>query len=249
MKKHIPNIITLLNLFCGALGIIYALEGKYNWVFLLVGVSLLADFADGLVARALNVKSELGAQLDSLADGVTFGVLPGIILYILMQEAFGADYVEGIGHMADYNARILKIEHFGLLFPLFAIYRLGKFNIDTRQTENFLGLATPAACMFVLGLLLIYQKQGPFFLDLVNNGYFLMSVTIMLSVLMVSELPMFSFKLKGLQWKGNESRFIFLLLCIPTIIFLKWSALPVIILLYILASILDGVIGEKAISK
>lgn len=237
MKKHIPNTITLVNLACGSLAVIYTLEGRYIWVLILVIISLVADFADGLIARALNVKSDLGKQLDSLADGVTFGLLPGIILYVLIQNAFAIPLSEDITNTIQYQPTFLRMEHLGLLYTIFAIFRLGKFNIDTRQSENFIGLATPAAALFVLGLLMIYQFQGPYFLELVQNGYFLIGTTVCLAALMISELPMFSFKINGLKWKGNEMRFIFLLLCIPAILFLKWSCLPVIIVLYAVASV------------
>ncbi|MEZ5007947.1 MAG: CDP-alcohol phosphatidyltransferase family protein [Chitinophagales bacterium] len=237
MKKHIPNTITLINLACGALAVIYTLEGQYNWVFILVVISLIADFADGLIARALNVKSDLGKELDSLADAVTFGLLPGIILYVLIQNAFAIPISDAFTNTANYNQPILRIEHLGLLYTIFAIFRLGKFNIDTRQSENFIGMATPAAALFVLGLLMIYKFEGPYFYDLVQNGYFLIGATVALSALMISELPMFSFKINGFQWKGNEMRFIFLILCIPTIILLKWAALPAIIILYAFSSV------------
>lgn len=244
MKKHIPNFITLINLFCGCLAIIYALEGHYNWVFVLVLVSLIADFADGFIARALNVQSTLGKELDSLADATTFGVLPGIILYILIQEAFAVPLLENVSGTANYNQAILRVENIGLLFPIFAIYRLGKFNIDIRQSENFIGLNTPSASMFVYGLLMIHKFQGPYFLEIVQNGYFLIGVTVVLSALMISELHMFSFKFKGLKWKGNEARFVLLGLCIPAIVFLKWSCLPIIVILYLLSSILDQAVFQ-----
>ncbi len=246
MKKHIPNTITLLNLACGSLAIIYALEGRYIWVFILVLISLIADFADGFIARALSVQSDLGKELDSLADATTFGVLPGIILYILIQEAFAIPILEDISHTLDFNQAILRIEHFGLFFPIFAIYRLGKFNIDTRQSENFIGLNTPAASMFIYGLLMIHKFQGPYFLELIQNGYVLIAVTVSLSLLMISEIQMFSFKFKSLEWQGNEARFLFLMFCIPAIVFLKWSCLPVIILLYMLFSVLDQMVFSSS---
>ena len=152
MKKHIPNAVTMINLAAGCLAIVSCLEGNYGLVLLLVAVSLIADFADGLLARALDAKSELGVQLDSLADAVSFGVLPGMILFILLEQAFAHPIMEGVTTVADYSAGVLRPEYLGFLFTIFAVVRLGKFNIDTRQTENFIGLSTPAASLFVFGL-------------------------------------------------------------------------------------------------
>jgi CDP-diacylglycerol--serine O-phosphatidyltransferase len=207
------------------MGIVYCLEGKYLWVLLLIGIALLADFADGLVARALNVKSELGKQLDSLADGVTFGVLPGVIFYVLIENATNLPILQSGGNTANFHQSFFHLEHFGFLFPLFAAYRLGKFNIDTRQTSSFLGLATPAAALFVAGLLMIYYFKSAPFLALVENFYFLAGCIAALCALMVSEIPMFSFKINGLGWKGNETQIIFLLVCIPIIIFPEMGSL------------------------
>lgn len=246
MIKHIPNTITLINLFSGCMAIVYALEGRYLWVLILIAVALLADFLDGLVARALNVKSELGAQLDSLADGVTFGVLPGIIYYILIENATATSIMEAVGNTANYNAPFFQLKHIAFMFPLFAVYRLGKFNIDTRQTSSFLGLATPAAALFVAGLLMIELFQPKYFTELTTDLYFLLGTLGVLSGLMVSEIPMFSFKLNGLSWKGNETQIIFLIICIPIIIFLKWACLPILILWYILSSMIGPLVFKPS---
>ncbi len=219
------------------MGIIYCLEGRYVWVFILIGLALIADFADGLIARALNVKSELGKQLDSLADGVTFGVLPGIIFYVLIENATNVPIIDGIGNTANYHQTFFHLEHVGFIYSLFAIFRLGKFNIDTRQTSSFLGLATPAAALFVAGLLMIFHFKPPYFLALVQNVYFLIGCVVALAALMVSEIPMFSFKINGLGWKGNETQIVFLLVCIPILLLLKWAALPILIIWYMLSSI------------
>ena len=246
MVKQIPNIITLINLACGCLAVVNVLEGKYLLVFYLVGASLLADFLDGMVARILNAKSELGAQLDSLADAVSFGVLPGAILYVLIESAIGISIMENMPTTANYYQAILRIEHLGFLFTLFAIYRLGKFNIDTRQTSSFLGLASPGATLFVIGLLMVYYFEGPYFYSLLANEYLLIGITIALGLLMISEFPMFAFKIGGGDPnERNEVQLIFLVLCVPCLYFLKFSALPVIIILYMVMSIIKTLIEKK----
>jgi len=245
MIKHIPNSVTLINLACGCLGVVYCLEGSYGYVMILMAASLLADFADGMLARLLNAKSELGVQLDSLADAVSFGVLPGTILYVLLEQAVSTPIMDGVPTVANYSETLFRMEHLGFVFTLFAILRLGKFNIDTRQTDSFLGLATPAASLFVLGLLMIKYFNAPIFSIWLESELFLLVLTSVLAGLMVSELPMFSFKVSGTMWKGNESRVIFLVLCIPLLFFLKWAALPFIILLYVLISTLEDMVLSK----
>jgi len=245
MIKHIPNTVTLVNLACGCLGVIYCLEGRYDLVMILMGMSLLADFADGLLARLLNARSELGVQLDSLADAVSFGVLPGTILYVLIEQAVAAPLMDGVPTVANYGESILRLEHLGFVFTLFAIVRLGKFNIDTRQTDSFLGLATPAAALFVIGLLMIKYFDAPIFSAYLDSEVFLIIATAVLAGLMISELPTFSFKVSGTRWKGNESQVIFLVLCVPLILFLKWAALPFVILLYLLISIVTDMVKAR----
>ncbi len=158
MTKHIPNSLTLLNLFSGCCGIVACLQNEYSLVPVFIGISLLADFLDGFVARALNVKSELGGQLDSLADMVTFGVLPGIMLYSIMH----------------YNVNLLSLHTsfepksilqdawilIAFIYTLFACLRLAKFNLDTRQTENFIGLNTPSGAIFILGFYMQFFVNG-----------------------------------------------------------------------------------------
>jgi CDP-diacylglycerol--serine O-phosphatidyltransferase len=235
LKKHIPNTITLINLACGCIGTVYCLEGNYLYVLLLMAVAMIADFADGLMAKVLNARSELGLQLDSLADLVTFGLLPGMILYILIADALPA---------TD-RASFLRPEHLGFAFTLFAALRLGKFNIDTRQTDSFIGLATPAASIFVAGLLLIRHFDVQPFAGWLDNPAFPIAVTLVLSVLMVSEIPMFSFKVKGTMWTGNEARVTFIILSIVLALLLKWACLPPIILLYIIISVAENTVRGK----
>lgn len=228
MKKHLPNAITLLNLFFGCWAIILVTTQAYDWVFILVAASLAADFLDGMLARMLGAYSELGKQLDSLADVVSFGVLPGAILYQLWT------YVDAFyfaGPPSNWAAPVV------FLFPMMAAYRLGKFNLDERQTHDFLGLPTPAAAILTVGLLAIHQTDALGLSALVHHRGFLLSYILVISLLMISELPMISLKFKEWKWAGNEIRIIFVViagLCIPIF---QWAAPALIIIIYIALSV------------
>lgn len=236
MRRHLPNAITLLNLFCGACACLCLLYGRLEWAIGLVAIGALADLLDGMLARLLKVHSELGKQLDSLADMVSFGLVPGIILYGLIAARF-------LGHWpTDLEVRALP----AFLITLFAALRLGKFNLDERQTEGFIGLPTPACTLFMIGLLGMYLSPGifaPFFHPIT---YYLL--VILFSALMVSEIPMFSFKFKSLQWTGNEIRIIFA--AIAGVILVLWSVagLALVVLLYVLISIFIHFFKRKSLS-
>lgn len=225
MLRHLPNAITLLNLFCGACASLCLLYGRLEWAIGLVALGALADLLDGMLARLLNVHSELGKQLDSLADMVSFGLVPGIILYGLIAASLQ-------GHWpTDLELRALP----AFLLTLFAALRLGKFNLDERQTEGFIGLPTPACTLFMIGLLGIYLSPGILSGFLPPLGYYF--VVLLFSALMVSEIPMFSFKFKSLQWVGNEIRIIFAAIAVAILLLWQIAGLALVVLLYILISI------------
>ncbi|WP_200799158.1 CDP-alcohol phosphatidyltransferase family protein [Tenacibaculum agarivorans] len=252
IKKHIPNIITLGNLLCGTIAIILAVRGLFYATAIFVGIGIILDFLDGFVARLLNVQGELGKQLDSLADLVTSGVVPGIVMLQFMVHSsyyreFGFsswDAALDIGLSLD---NLFSIELIGLLLTLFAGYRLAKFNIDTRQTDSFIGLPTPAMNLFVVSLPMIagYSKNQVV-LNCIHNEIFLVTVTIVLSILMVSELPLFSLKFKNYSLKDNALKYLFLIASIVLLILLKFLAIPIIIIIYILFSILNNIFMKKA---
>jgi CDP-diacylglycerol---serine O-phosphatidyltransferase len=198
MKKQIPNAPTLLNVFCGACALVQILGGRYTEGVIFLGVSLLADFLDGAAARALNVQSPMGKELDSLADMVSFGVVPGAILYKLLMTATP---------FAVFEQSFLPLLAF--IITAFACYRLAKFNLDTRQSENFIGLATPACTLFFVGLLLIKTSEFDTLDNLTANPTFLYALIPIFSYLLVSEIPMFSLKLKSFKLEGNKVRFAF----------------------------------------
>lgn len=232
LKKHIPNLITLGNLFCGTVATIFAVEGDFVYAGLFVVLGILFDFFDGFAARLLKVSGELGKQLDSLADMVTSGVVPGIIVYKLL--------IENAAGVQDFNVQSY-VPFLGLLLTLGACYRLAKFNLDTRQSDSFIGLPTPAMSLFVISLPLILEfSEIEFAHNLIENNYFLMAVTLLLTYLMNAELPLFSLKFKEYSVKNNLMKYLFLLASLLMIIFLHYISIPLIIILYVSLSIINN---------
>ena len=253
MKKWLPNILTLGNLLCGVMACIVILySNDYYFVFLLAAVALLFDFFDGFLARMLNVSGELGKQLDSLADAVTFGVLPGMVMFVFL----GGDDLDVMRSQADW---VLSNEVTGfkmpmrweqliaLVIPIFSIVRLAKFNIDTRQSDSFIGLPTPANAMFWMAIPLIdFQKIGYEWPDGV-----LMGLILVFSLLLVSEIPLFSLKFKSFEWKKNQLRYVFLLACAAILFSMAiiwdnfFAAFPIIIILYLILSVVHTQLKKK----
>lgn len=229
MKQHLPNSITLLNLVLGCCAVISILDGEYLPAFWFVLAAVAADFADGLVARLLGVSSEIGKQLDSLADMVSFGVVPGAIYYSLLSTALydGAYLAEGVQYWA------LP----GFLVTAFSCLRLAKFNLDTRQSDGFIGLPTPSSTMFTVGLMLMYTFDTFGLREWIGHPVFLLSCIVALSYLLVAELPMFSLKIKSFTWRGNEIQFIFAGLTVVLLVLTQEAAFSLVVLLYVLFSI------------
>ncbi len=247
MKKHIPNLLTLGNLFCGTIATIFAVQGDFKGAAIFVVIGIFFDFFDGFAARLLNVSGELGKQLDSLADMVTSGVVPGIIMFkmIIINSEF---HLNGIMNWTSLNNKpsIFSIGLIGLLLTLGACYRLAKFNIDTRQSDSFIGLPTPAMSLFVISLPLIQEYSTiEFAQNLMTNNYFLIGVTLALTYLMNAELPLFSLKFKGYSIKNNIVKYLFLLVSLLMIVFLKYISIPLIIIFYVLLSVVTNY-GKKA---
>lgn len=227
MKKHIPNAITCINLFCGCLALYFAFNFRLEYAAYLIGIAAIFDFMDGMIARVLNAYSEIGKQLDSLADMVSFGAAPGAIMFGLLSQAEAS--VLGI------PADILPF--FGFVITIFSALRLAKFNIDTRQAESFIGVPTPACSMFIGSLPLILATSGNLYDNIILNPYFLLAVTVIFSYLLVAELPLFALKFKNLTWKDNAIRFVFLGLSVILLALAKFAAIPLIIVLYVVLSI------------
>jgi CDP-diacylglycerol--serine O-phosphatidyltransferase len=242
LKKHIPNLITLGNLFCGILATIFAVYADFENAALFVVTGILFDFFDGFAARLLNVSGELGKQLDSLADMVTSGVAPGIILYKMMiiNSEF---YLNGVLDWSNLNNKpsVINIGLLGLFVTLGACYRLANFNIDTRQSDSFIGLPTPAMSLFVISLPLIQEYSNIEFVNnLISNNYFLIAVSLLLTFLMNAELPLFSLKFKEYSIKNNLVKYLFLMVSLLMIIFLQYISIPLIIIFYVVLSIFSN---------
>lgn len=218
----IPNFITLGNLICGCLGIISVFNSDFKTAGLLIFLALLLDFADGFVARLLKISSEIGKELDSLADVVTFGVLPSLIIY---------------RYLEIYSENHSYLKYIVFLMCAFSALRLAKFNLDTRQSDSFIGLPTPANGMVVATFPFLIDNNS-IFSNLVTNPYFLTAYTILFSILLLIEIPLIALKFKNSTWKTNKTKFIFLIICFTLLVFLKVTAIPLIVILYLLISFL-----------
>ena len=236
IKKHIPNVVTLGNLFCGTLATIFAVSGHFEMTALFVVLGIFLDFFDGFFARVLNVSGELGKQLDSLADMVTSGVVPGIVLFILLGNNQQLPY--------DIHSEFkisMGLPLIGLLVTLSACYRLAKFNLDTRQSESFIGLPTPAMSLFIVSLPLVQMHSDiDFVKDIIGNNYFLIGITILFSFLMNSEFHLFSLKFKNYGIRENLFKYTLILLSIILLITIKYLAVPIIIISYVILSMLKN---------
>jgi len=236
IKKYIPNIITSLNLISGLIAITLIFDKNFLMAGVLIVIAAVFDFLDGMAARLLDARSEFGKQLDSLADVVSFGVAPGLLIFqmISIHCAGSCNILEKSG-IAPY---------FALLIPLCAALRLAKFNIDIRQEEHFIGLPTPANALFFASVPLVIFLQPDLFsiipLDFMtvffSNTRVLAMLAVFFSYLMISDFQLFSMKFKTMSWKGNEARYIFIILSVLLVILFSLSAVPLIILSYLILS-------------
>lgn len=237
IKRNIPNIITLTNLFCGLSAILFAFEGNLvaSSVFIFCGA--LFDFFDGLIARLLKVSSELGKQLDSFADLVTFGVAPGMILFQLFYFRSSNGFFQ-----SELQDALLFPALIALFIPLFSAIRLAKFNIDSKQKTYFIGLPTPAAGIFIAALPLINKYQN---FSMFTDLQFLILISLVLPSLLVANIPLFSLKFnkqESLHSRVNIFRFILIISAINLLCFFWFAAIPFIVILYLILSILNNLI-------
>jgi CDP-diacylglycerol---serine O-phosphatidyltransferase len=299
----IPNIITLLNLLCGCLAIVCAFDGSLVWSAYLVGIAAVLDFLDGFLARLLKQYSEIGKQLDSLADMVTFGVVPAIVMFKLLKIAmlyhypFGGPSAALFPHANQFGALWTNfneptmqgplwmeiLPYCAFLIALFSCLRLAKFNIDTRQSDSFIGVPTPANSILICSIPLILRFSGvwtnswpndiggepsqeyvsgmftefmrspylmseidmPFMNALLLNPWVLIGITVIMSVLLIAEIPLFALKFKSFGWKGNEIRWSFLGLAVALLATLQFVGIPLAIVLYILMSVGNNLVANK----
>ena len=234
IQKHIPNTITLLNLLSGIIAVFYAVFGELELAGVFVVLGIVFDFFDGFAARIFNVQGELGKQLDSLADMVTSGLVPGIILFQLILRATTNSSIENLFQKDCFEF----FPFLGLLVTLASAYRLAKFNIDTRQSTSFIGVPTPANTLLIISLpwILAYSEIH-FFTTILQNAYVLIGLSVLCSYLLNAEIPLFALKFKNYSWKDNNYKFIFLGTSVVLLISLQFIAIPLVILLYVLVSI------------
>ena len=241
MIKQIPNIITSLNLLCGCVAIMFAVSGDLVSASFFAFAGIFLDFFDGLAARVLNAQSQVGLQLDSLADVVTSGVLPGIVMVQLLSEALTGNSLDitAIFSSTSNNTSIESYLPFiGLLIAVASGYRLAKFNVDTRQTTSFIGLPVPANTLLILSLPLIISFQASQQItEVILTPWFLIVITLVSCVLLNAEIPLFGLKFKTWNFKDNAVRYLFLIASILLLVVLKFIAIPIIIFLYILVSL------------
>jgi CDP-diacylglycerol---serine O-phosphatidyltransferase len=230
MKKQIPNFITILNLLSGCVGLWLIRMGEMEYACYMIFIAAVFDFLDGFVARALKAYSEIGKQLDSLADMVTFGVLPGMIMTEILRT------VVEIYDMPSALRTIVPCV--GFILTAFSCIRLAKFNIDTRQTDVFLGLPTPMNAIFIASLPLILFMNVQVANDIILNLYVLLAIILINSFLMISELPLMALNFRSFSFKDNTEKYIFLIASVILILLMKMMAVPFIFILYILISLI-----------
>jgi CDP-diacylglycerol--serine O-phosphatidyltransferase len=276
IRRNIPNAITCGNLFCGCLAIVFALKGNLILSSYLVGLAAILDFFDGFAARLLKVSSRIGKDLDSLADMVTFGVVPGLMMYQLIKMSIGftADvHINTLGgnlelmtyHPASYH---YYLPFAAFIIPIFSAIRLAKFNNDIRQSDQFIGLPTPANAIFISSLVLLnknfvyhvyddfqfslsfkhvggIQDVSSFFSNWLFHPGILIVIAVLFSFLLVAELPLFSLKFKQFGWVGNEIRYLFLMTCILFLLLFNYAGISLSILFYILLSFVWNILNKK----
>ena len=226
ITRHIPNTVTCCNLFSGCLAIVWAYQGNYQVALGFILLGAVFDFFDGMLARALQAYSPLGKELDSLADDITFGVAPSMIVFSLFKEVSVPAFLSPVAGYLPYAA---------FLIAVFSALRLAKFNIDTRQTSSFIGVPTPANALF-WGALVVGAHD--FLVSDFFNACYLLLLVGFTSWLLVAEIPMFSLKFKNLFWRDNKVQFVFLLGCVPLVLFLGIAGLAAIIIWYALLSLI-----------
>lgn len=217
MKRHLPNLLTCCNLICGCFGIVFVLEGRDIPAAYFVWLAGGFDFFDGFAARILKVTSTIGKELDSLADVVSFGVLPSLVMYRMISAA------------SDSSA----LPYIAFIIAVFSALRLAIFNVDETQRDSFRGLNTPANTIFITSLPLLYNQVGQW----LYQPAVLVAITVVFSLLLVSRIEFFAFKFKSFRWEDNKVRYIFLILSALLLVIFRFAGIPLMIILYIVLSL------------
>lgn len=228
--RHLPNLMTLGNLFCGCLAIASIFRGELTTASTFIFIAAALDFGDGFVARKFNAFSELGKQLDSLADMVSFGVVPGLMLYTL--------FVVGAPNY-PYDATFLLIgQYFMFMVTIFSCLRLALFNIDTRQSSYFIGVPTPANTLMITSIPFILANDSWGLSAFIYHPFFLIAFAGISSYLLVAEIPLLALKFKSFSWKVNKGQYLLLIMSVLAIILLKFAAAPIILIFYVILSLI-----------
>lgn len=239
IKKHIPNILTLLNLLCGCIAIVFISKLRFDLAFYFVCLGIFFDFFDGFFARKFGVAGPLGVQLDSLADMVTSGVAPGYVMYQML--SFDGSFMQITNDLFFFQVSFL-----GFIITLGACYRLANFNIDTRQSDSFIGLPTPANALFIMSLPLVIEECHFLTLsELLNIKWVLLAITLLSAYVMNAEIPLFSLKIKNFSFQKYKLQIGFLVLSIVMIATLQYLAIPLIIMTYVLLSVANNMLAKK----
>ena len=241
MKRHIPNLITLLNLACGTAAIILTLEGQWRWGVYLILAASVFDFLDGFTARLLKAYSETGKQLDSLADMISFGIVPAVFIYTIFKGLFQNQPVES-GSFYDHLQWVVLISV--LLVPVFSAIRLARFNAEPDQGAFFFGLPTPAHALFWTGIFWQFMNQGSIY-GTPLNLFFIWAIMLIMAFHMIVPVPMYSLKFEHMRLRGNLVRYLLLLLAVVILIILGLGGLPLVILVYILLSLLNLLLARR----
>jgi CDP-diacylglycerol--serine O-phosphatidyltransferase len=237
MKRHIPNFITSLNLASGFIAILFAAGGNIVTASWFILAAMIFDFTDGFSARLLKSYSAMGKELDSLADVVSFGIAPALIIYHLIAKSI---LVNPQADFGTYNLREGAILLLTVIMPVCAALRLAKFNIDETQAMTFKGLPTPANALAVISIpIAIHYSPNSVINGIAGSAMTLAILTVALSLLMVTRLPLLSMKTSHLKFRGNEGRYALLIMIVAVFIFLGYAAFPLIIPLYIIASLIS----------
>lgn len=233
IKAQIPNLFTMLNLFCGCVALVMVADYKYEFAFYSVCLGIFFDFFDGFFARKFGVAGPLGVQLDSLADMVTSGVVPGFVMLCLFSNK----------NYSTFN----YLPYFGFIITLGACYRLAKFNIDERQSDSFIGLPTPANALFITSLpLIIVNFTNTIVAEYLCNNWVLLTITFLSTYIMNAEIPLFSLKIKDFSFVKYKLQIFFLAISVLMLIFLQILAVPLIIIVYVLLSVINNIVNKIA---